>query len=181
MKPKIVLEATYPHPPERVWRALTDNDALAAWLLPVAPAGAFAPRLGHRFAFEAPDPGEGGNGRRKRIGGEVTGVEEGRRLAYTWQADPDAPPTLVTWTLEPVDGGNGTRVRLEHDPAAGPFAAATNTLALGRVGAALRGPCALRRGRASFRARPPRRRRVSASPPRFTVGEMIFALQGERS
>ncbi len=43
----IVHEVVYPHPPRRVWRALTDSAALARWLMP----NDFAPRVGHRFSF----------------------------------------------------------------------------------------------------------------------------------
>ena len=39
----------YPHPPERVWRAITDRRALAAWLMD----NDFEPRLGHKFQFFA--------------------------------------------------------------------------------------------------------------------------------
>ena len=31
----IAFEFDLPHPPEKVWRALTDPDLLAQWLLPV--------------------------------------------------------------------------------------------------------------------------------------------------
>lgn len=31
---ELQFEVTYPHTPERVWRALTDPKALAAWLMP---------------------------------------------------------------------------------------------------------------------------------------------------
>lgn len=97
----VELDAVYPHPPERVWRALTDPRALSRWLLP----GDFAPRPGHRFIFR--------HGREGRIRGEVVAVEEDRRLSYTWRRDGE-PPSLVTWTLEPVEGGQSTRVRLTH-------------------------------------------------------------------
>ena len=44
MKRDLRFEATYPHPPERVWRALTDPKALAEWLM----ENDFEPRLGHQ-------------------------------------------------------------------------------------------------------------------------------------
>src|SRR5438045_3841323 len=50
----ILQETFYSHPPERVWRALTDADAMAAWLMP----NDFKPLLGHRFQFRTkPAPG----------------------------------------------------------------------------------------------------------------------------
>ena len=39
------------HPPARVWRALTDPDRLARWLMP----NDFAPVVGHRFTLRT-DP-----------------------------------------------------------------------------------------------------------------------------
>ena len=43
----IRIEANYPHSPERVWKALTDPQAIAEWLMP----NDFQARLGHRFQF----------------------------------------------------------------------------------------------------------------------------------
>ncbi len=105
MKREVRLEVIYPHSPERVWKALTNRDALAQWLLP----NDFQPRLGHRFRFlkDAKD-------RQKQsvIHCEVVEVDAPHRLAFTWRSEPDAPPDLVCWTLEPVEAG--TRLRLEH-------------------------------------------------------------------
>ena len=105
MRREIRLEVTYPHPPERVWKALTDRKALEKWLMP----NDFLPRLGHRFRFVRE-----GAGRRKReeVQCEVVELDAPRRLAYTWRSDPETPPELVCWTLEPVEAG--TRLRLEH-------------------------------------------------------------------
>ena len=100
----IVLDAVYPHPPERVWRALTTPDELAAWLMP----NDFAPVVGHKFQFNV-GPQWGWRG---FVDCEVLEVDEPRRLSYTWQGDPKHPPTIVTWTLEPIP--TGTRLRLVH-------------------------------------------------------------------
>jgi uncharacterized protein YndB with AHSA1/START domain len=118
MSRTVVLEVVYPHPPERVWRALTNRDALAEWLLP----NNFEPCPGHRFQFWSP-PGPGSPG---VIECEVVELDEPRRLSYTWQSEPDQPPTLVTWTLEPTNGG--TRVRLEHEPKPGLYALAPGAM-----------------------------------------------------
>ncbi|HEY1377250.1 MAG TPA: SRPBCC domain-containing protein [Gemmataceae bacterium] len=101
----IVREVVYPHPPEMVWRALTEPAALAAWLMP----NDFHPEVGHKFQFRVPKPPRGWRG---IVDCEVLVVEPPRRLAYTWQGDPKHRPTKVTWTLEPV--ADGTRLRLEH-------------------------------------------------------------------
>ncbi len=101
----VVLEQTYPYPPERVWRALTDSDALGQWLMP----NDFEARVGHKFQFRSkPMPGWRGF-----VECEVIEVVAPLRLAYTWLGDADwQEPTIVRWTLEPIEGG--TRLRLEH-------------------------------------------------------------------
>jgi len=101
----IVLERTYPHSPDHVWRALTESAALAEWLMP----NDFEPRVGHKFQFRAkPMPGWRGF-----VECEVIEVEAPRRLVYTWLGDADwQAPTIVRWTLEPV--GDDTLLRLEH-------------------------------------------------------------------
>jgi uncharacterized protein YndB with AHSA1/START domain len=101
----IVVEITYPHPIERVWRALTSSDALAVWLMP----NDFEPRLGHAFTFRtAPDHRWSGV-----VHCRVAALEPPHRVAYTWQgAGSDLPETLVTFTLAPT--AEGTHLRLEH-------------------------------------------------------------------
>jgi uncharacterized protein YndB with AHSA1/START domain len=98
------LERVYAHPPERVWRALTDPQALAEWLMP----NDFQPRVGHKFQFRAAPRG----GWRGIVDCEVLEVDPPRRLSYLWQGDPKDRPTVVTWILEPTP--EGTRLRLEH-------------------------------------------------------------------
>lgn len=106
---EILFDVTYPHPPARVWRALTDPEALAAWLMP----NDFAPIVGHRFTFRAPpQPWFDGV-----VHCEVLVVEPPRQLSYSWQGGPMRTPTTVSWTLEPVP--EGTRVRLVHAGFAG--------------------------------------------------------------
>jgi len=102
---RIDLEQSYSYPPEEVWRALTESAALAEWLMP----NDFEPRLGHKFQFRSkPMPGWRGF-----VECEVIEFEVPRRLAYTWVGDSDwKEPTIVRWTLEPVEGG--TLLRLEH-------------------------------------------------------------------
>ncbi len=104
MKRDVKLEAVYPYPPERVWRALTDPQALAEWLM----INDFQPKVGHKFQFRA-RPTWGWRG---IVDCEVLEVDPPRRQSYRWQGDPKYRPTVVTWILEPTPGG--TRLRLEH-------------------------------------------------------------------
>jgi uncharacterized protein YndB with AHSA1/START domain len=99
MMDNLTFEAFYPHPPERVWRALTDPGALGSWLMPTD----LKPVIGFRFRFEQND---------LKVLGEVLEVEAGQRLAYSWEDGEDGAPGVVTWTLTPKDGG--THLTLEH-------------------------------------------------------------------
>jgi uncharacterized protein YndB with AHSA1/START domain len=99
----IERSVVYDHPVERVWRALTDRDALAQWLMP----NDFEPRVGHRFQFRTePQPGFDGI-----VYCEVIELEPPRTLAITWRGGPI--DTVARWTLEPLDGG-ATRMRFEQ-------------------------------------------------------------------
>lgn len=98
----IQVEVDYPHPPERVWTALTDSRAIAEWLMP----NDFQPRVGHQFQFRAPNA-RGWSG---VVDCTVVYVEPPRRLAYTWKSD--KVDTVVEWRLEPT--ALGTRVALVH-------------------------------------------------------------------
>jgi uncharacterized protein YndB with AHSA1/START domain len=94
-----------PHKPARVWKALTDPDLLAKWLMP----NDFRPLVGHRFTFRTdPRPNVGFDG---VIHCEVLAAEPERLLRFTWRGGP--LDTMVTWTLVPE--GRGTRLFLEHD------------------------------------------------------------------
>ena len=94
-----------PHPPERVWKAITDSAAIAQWLMP----NDFEPRLGHRFTFRTnPMPGLNFDG---ICHCEVTELDPPRLLAYSWIGGP-LTDTLVTYRLEPE--GDGTRLHFEH-------------------------------------------------------------------
>jgi uncharacterized protein YndB with AHSA1/START domain len=98
------MEVFYPYSPQKVWQVLTNRQALAAWLM----ENDFEPRLGHKFQFQHSTlPGLEGN-----IDCEVIELDEPRKLAFTWYDKMMSLPSIVTWTLKPVDGG--TQLQLEH-------------------------------------------------------------------
>ena len=102
MNRDLTFEAEYPHPIEKVWRAITERDAIRQWLM----ENDFEPRVGHRFQFRAqPQPRWDGI-----VHGEVLEVDPPRRLSYAWRSS--AIDTRLTITLEPT--AHGTRLRLEH-------------------------------------------------------------------
>jgi uncharacterized protein YndB with AHSA1/START domain len=103
----ISLEYDLPHPPAKVWRALTSPELLSSWLM----ANDLRPSVGHRFTFRQ-DPTPWWDG---VVHCEVLEVEVNKRLRYSWKSGP--PPqgldTVVTWTLTPTPAG-GTKLALEH-------------------------------------------------------------------
>ena len=104
MKRDIVVEVVYPHPPERVWQALTEPRAIGAWLM----ENDFSPLVGYKFQFRTkPQPGFNGI-----VDCKVLEVDPPRRLSYSWQGGSMSHSTVVTYILDPVPGG--TRLRLEH-------------------------------------------------------------------
>ena len=106
----IHVDEYLPHPPARVWKALTDPDLMARWLMP----NDFKLAIGHDFTFRAtpiPQAGFGGIGH-----GTVLDFVEEKMLRISWCAAPEDPSGLdstVTFTLEPE--GTGTRLFLVHD------------------------------------------------------------------
>lgn len=99
-----VIERIMPHPPEKIWRALTQTPLLDQWLL----KSDFQPIEGHRFHFRAP-PNPHWNG---LIDGQVLTVEPLERLIYSWNTAAGGLQTVVSWTLRSVH--EGTMVRMEQ-------------------------------------------------------------------
>lgn len=104
----VVVERVVPHPPEKVWRALTEGPLMEQWLM----ANDFRPVVGHRFRLRTtPMPQWNGV-----VDSEVLVVEPHERLAYRWDASVGGPEntlkTVVTWTLTPAEGG--VLVRMEQ-------------------------------------------------------------------
>jgi uncharacterized protein YndB with AHSA1/START domain len=103
---EVRLERVYRHPPEKVWRTLTDPAVVATWLMK---STGFEARVGCTFQFRVDKPPVGWRG---IVDCEVLEVDPPRRLAYSWRGEPRHRPTVVTWTIEPVP--EGSRVLLVH-------------------------------------------------------------------
>jgi len=89
------------HSPEKVWRALTDPELLAQWLLPVI---GFELESGAAFTFKTQAyPGWDGT-----VNCRFVEIEPHRKLSYTWSVP--FLDTVVTFTLTPTD--SGTRLSL---------------------------------------------------------------------
>ena len=97
----IAFEFDLPHPPEKVWRALTDPVLLAEWLLPVVD---LALEPGATFTFRTqPYPGWDGT-----VQCRLVEIDPHRKLSYTWRVP--FLDTVVTFTLTPT--ASGTRLSL---------------------------------------------------------------------
>ena len=97
----LALDFDLPHPPEKVWRALTEPELLAQWLLPV-----FDLQLekGAPFMFKTQAyPGWDGT-----VSCRFLEIEKHRKLSYTWTVP--FLDTVVTFTLTPT--GTGTLLNL---------------------------------------------------------------------
>jgi uncharacterized protein YndB with AHSA1/START domain len=93
----VVVEREIPHPPEKIWRALTQPHLIEEWLM----KNDFKPVVDHRFNLRA-DWGA--------VDCQVLEVEPSRTLSYTWAAY--GLESVVTWTLTPTS--TGTRLRMEQ-------------------------------------------------------------------
>lgn len=110
----LVFECELREPPPTVWKALTDSQLLAKWLLP----NDFRPEAGRRFTFSSLESIEGVPA--SRIDCEVLEIEPNRLLRYSWrngeiERDAAGQPldSTVTFELFPTITG-GTFLRLIH-------------------------------------------------------------------
>ena len=98
----LVIEREMPHPPEKIWRALTQGPLIEEWLM----KNDFQPVVGHQFSFRStPVPGWDGI-----IQSEVLTIEPNSKLSYSWGTM--GTTSMVTWTLTPTKGG--THIRMEQ-------------------------------------------------------------------
>jgi uncharacterized protein YndB with AHSA1/START domain len=93
----VVVEREIPHPPEKIWRALTQPHLIEVWLM----KNDFKPVVDHHFNFRA-DWGA--------VDCQVLAVEPNKTLSYTWAAY--GLESVVTWTLTATS--TGTHLRMEQ-------------------------------------------------------------------
>jgi uncharacterized protein YndB with AHSA1/START domain len=97
---------TYPHPVERVWRAITDPKEFGVWFI----RGKLDPRPGGDYEFES---GDGG------FKGAVLSIDPPRRIRF---GGPTHEKGYFEYELSAVDGG--TRMRfIQHFPPEGIYTA----------------------------------------------------------
>jgi uncharacterized protein YndB with AHSA1/START domain len=99
----ITFEIDLPHPPAKVWRALTEPALLAKWLLPVA-GFRLAPQS--EFIFKT-EPVGGWDG---VVNCRMLEIDAPRTISWQWVVgDID---TIVTFMLAPT--AEGTRLTVRH-------------------------------------------------------------------
>ncbi|MCB8819781.1 SRPBCC family protein [Microvirga rosea] len=98
----VVVQREIPHPPEKIWRALTQPHLIAEWLM----KNDFKPAVGHRFNLRGDWGGV--------LDCEVLAIEPHHTLSYTWNFTHDDAAfdlkSVVTFTLTPT--GTGTLLRM---------------------------------------------------------------------
>jgi uncharacterized protein YndB with AHSA1/START domain len=93
----VIVERDIPHPPEKIWRALTQPHLIEEWLM----KNDFQPAVDHRFNLR----GDWG-----AVDCRVLEVEPNKTLSYRWDAM--GLESVVTWTLTPTR--TGTHLRMEQ-------------------------------------------------------------------
>ena len=111
-------------PPARVFLALTSNEITKWWIRP----GVFDTRewvgdvrVGGKWRASGI-----GNGNPYALEGEFTELDPPHKLAHTWHpVGAPIPPSIVTYTLEEIEGG--TRLRVVHSGLSAPPPMFSNT------------------------------------------------------
>ncbi|MFC5214266.1 SRPBCC family protein [Streptomyces coerulescens] len=105
------VDQYFPHPPAKVWRALTESDLLVQWQMQGVEG--FRLEVGHRYTMTSvPRPNTNFSG---TIEVEVLAYRAERMLSLRW-SDPsplNSANWTVTWSLE--QEGRGTRLFLVHE------------------------------------------------------------------
>jgi uncharacterized protein YndB with AHSA1/START domain len=93
----VIIEREIAHPPEKIWRALTQPHLIEEWLM----KNDFKSVVSHRFELR----GDWG-----AAACRVLEIEPHRKLSYTWDAF--GLESIVTWILTPTS--TGTHLRMEQ-------------------------------------------------------------------
>jgi uncharacterized protein YndB with AHSA1/START domain len=115
LMPEVIIERVIPYPPEQVFKAWTDQEAIRMWMGPgksCAPNATMDARVGGSYVFpmQAPD------GTVTTVRGVIKELVPNRKLRFTWELDgvelgADGPSEV---TIEFHKVTNGTRLVLRH-------------------------------------------------------------------
>lgn len=98
----VIVEKEFPHPPAKLWRALTESSLIEQWMM----ANNFEPIAGRPFALRTNPVGDWSG----LIECRVIAIEPLNTLTYSW--DTMGLETVVTFTLTETD--TGTLLRVEQ-------------------------------------------------------------------
>jgi uncharacterized protein YndB with AHSA1/START domain len=94
---KVVVEREIAHPPEKIWRALTQPHFIEEWLMKTD----FEPVADRKFKLT----GDWG-----AVDCQILNIQPMTTLSYSWAAN--GLESVVTWTLTPTS--KGTTLRMEQ-------------------------------------------------------------------
>jgi uncharacterized protein YndB with AHSA1/START domain len=106
MKLNVLLSEDFPHPVDKVWRALTDPNALRVWLMD----NDFEARVGKRFVLRGRDLPAGWRG---WIECEVLELRGPHHMVWSWISNEGDAPSRLEFRLRELAGGV-TRLTLSH-------------------------------------------------------------------
>ena len=114
--PEVTLEREVPYPPEQVFKAWTDQEALRQWMGPgkiCAPNATMDARVGGAYVFPMQRP----DGTVTTVRGVIKELVPNRKLRFTWTSDgedgsPGEDATEITLEFRPT--ATGTRLALRH-------------------------------------------------------------------
>ena len=113
-KPSLTIVRSFRAAPEKVWRALTQPEALKQWMAPTdeftIPVAESDLRVGGRYHIVMRSP----DGEQHDVSGAYREVVLNRKLVYTWvwKSTPERE-SLVTMELRAA--GGGTELTLRHE------------------------------------------------------------------
>lgn len=100
------IEKTYHAPIAKVWKAITDKDAMKKWYFDLS---AFKPEVGFEFEFY----GQGHKGDQYLHRCKIIEVVAEKKLCYSWQYDGHQGYSVVSFEL--FAEGDTTRLKLTHE------------------------------------------------------------------
>jgi len=114
-KPSLTLTRDYAAPPERVWRAWTDPEALKQWWAPGAgdavSVAEFDVRVGGRFRICF----GGKDGNEHECAGVYQEVAKPKKLVFTWSWPRSTPERESLVTIVFNARGSGTELVFKHE------------------------------------------------------------------
>lgn len=115
LAPEVVVEREVPYPPEQVFKAWTDQDALRKWMGPgkvSAPDATMDARVGGAYVFPMRRP----DGNVTVVRGVIKEMVPNRKLRFSWAWDGEdgKPGEASEVALEFHPTATGTRLVLRH-------------------------------------------------------------------